>query len=197
MRKQLPAEVDCAGCISSLRCWREEVPPASGFVVQRVKPLEPGQLLFAQGAPFEAPFLLTSGCMSVTELLPGGDERIVAFLVPGDVVGLDSWDLATHRYGAQAVSAATLCRLRWSSRPRSSALLRALLSKASSQFGATTPWAGLPAVQRVAGFVADFRRRTDQPLPMTRAQIGRHLGLAEETVVRALKALDRSVSAPA
>jgi CRP/FNR family transcriptional regulator len=189
MRKPLPAEVDCAGCISSPRCWREEVPPANGFVVQRVKPLEAGEILFAEGARFEAPYVVTSGCLGVTELLPGGDERIVAFLVPGDVAGLESWNRETHRYGVQAVSAATLCRLRWSARPRSAALLRALLDKASLQLSAAAPWAGLPAAERVAGFVADFRRRTDQPMPMTRAQIGRHLGLAEETVVRALKSL--------
>jgi hypothetical protein len=39
---------------------------------------------------------------------------------------------------------------------------------------------------------ADFRSRTDQPMPMTRAQIGQYLGMAEETVVRALKALGRA-----
>jgi CRP-like cAMP-binding protein len=54
------------------------------------------------------------------------------------------------------------------------------------------PWAGLSAVERVRAFVADFRSRTDQPLCMTRAQIGQYLGLAEETVVRAMKALRRS-----
>ena len=50
---------------------------------------------------------------------------------------------------------------------------------------------GLSSVERVRAFITDFERRTDQPLPMTRAQIGRYLGLAEETVVRAFAALKR------
>jgi CRP-like cAMP-binding protein len=86
-----------------------------------------------------------------------------------------------------------LCRLRWSPQgglARNPSLLRALLAKATAQSGETcAPWAGLAAVERVRAFLADFRRRANKPLPMTRAQIGQHLGLAEETVVHAMKAL--------
>jgi hypothetical protein len=51
------------------------------------------------------------------------------------------------------------------------------------------PWPSLPATRRVPAFVEDFRSRTDQPLPMTRAPVGPFLGMAEETVARAFKAL--------
>ncbi len=59
------------------------------------------------------------------------------------------------------------------------------------------PWPGLPAIERVATFIADFAARArvkgsvSSPikLPMTRADIGSYLGLAEETVVRALTQL--------
>ena len=70
---------------------------------------------------------------------------------------------------------------------RSAALLRALVSAGSRQLERSAPpWAGLGAMERVRTFLEDFRRRTDQPLPLTRAQIGQYLGLAEETVVRAI-----------
>jgi CRP-like cAMP-binding protein len=65
-----------------------------------------------------------------------------------------------------------------------------LLAKSTAQCEqAALPWAGLSAEKRVRAFLDDFRMRTDQPLPMTRAQIGQYLGIAEETVVRALSRL--------
>ena len=170
-----------------------------GFLVRRVKPLQAGEVFFRQGAPFEAPFLVTSGCLAITELLADGSERITAFRVPGEMVGLESWNLRTHRYGALALAPSTLCRLRWSTASaggRSATLLRALLAKATTQSGdVSMPWPGLPARERVRAFLADFRSRTDQPMPMTRAQIGQYLGMAEETVVRAFKALERAGAA--
>lgn len=187
-------EVDCAGCAASARCWREPVQPGAGFVVRRVRPLEAGDLLVAEGAPFAGPYVVTSGCLSVTQLLENGAERIVAFRVPGDIIGLESCHQRVHRFGAQAVSSATVCRLRWGANgghARAPAVLRMLLAKAGEQLEQAPPWAGLSSRERVRAFVADFARRTDQPLPMTRAQIGRHLGLAEETVVRAFAELRR------
>lgn len=169
--------------------------PNAGFTVRRLRPLESGEVLFREGSAFDAPYLVTSGCLSVTELLPDGVERIVAFRVRGEVLGLESWNRRTHRYAAQAITASTVCRLRWSAAgaaARSAPVLRALLTKATAQSAEQSmPWPGLSAVERVRAFVADFRARTDQPPPMTRAQIGLYLGLAEETVVRAFKALER------
>lgn len=185
-------EVDCGSCVSSGRCWPDGAMPNAGFTVRRMRPLGSREVLFREGSVFDAPYLVTSGCVSVTELLSDGVERIVAFRVRGEVLGLESWSRGIHRYTAQALTASTVCRLRWSAAGRGAPVLRALLAKATAQSAELSmPWPGLPAVERVRAFVADFRARTDQPLPMTRAQIGLYLGLAEETVVRAFKALDR------
>ncbi len=186
-------EVDCGDCVGRRRCWGAEAVPGAGFMVRRLRLLPAGEALFDQDSPFDAPCIVTRGCIAVTELLDDGRERIVAFRVPGEIVGLESWNRARHRYGAYAIAESTLCRLRWqASGSRNPAVLRALLTKATTQSADTTmPWAGLPAAERVAAFLEDFRSRTDQPLPMTRAQIGQYLGLAEETVVRAFKALIR------
>jgi CRP/FNR family transcriptional regulator, anaerobic regulatory protein len=199
MRSSHSKEVDCADCVASLRCWNEPVAPGTGIYVTRARPLAAGEALFVEGAPFDAPYMVTSGCMRLTELLSTGIERIVAFRVPGEIIGLESCTGPTHRYGAHAVNSATVCRMRWSESGvsgRPVAVLRLLLMKASGELGRPAPpWAGLPAVERVREFVEDFRRRTGQPLPMTRAQIGQYLGLAEETVVRAFAQLRRRSSA--
>lgn len=164
----------------------------AGFLVRRVRLLETDEELFQQGSPFEAPYVVTSGCMALVELLPDGRERILAFRVPGEMVGLESWNCGVHEYSARAIAQTTLCRLRWNpgSLTRNATLLQTLLAKATSAAGRLhAPWPGLTAVERVSRFIEDFRSRTDQPLPMTRAQIGSYLGMAEETVVRAMKTL--------
>jgi CRP/FNR family transcriptional regulator len=186
-------ETDCGECLASESCWQERVPSGSGFVARHLKPLANGERLISQGAPFEAPYMVTRGCVAVTELLDDGGERIVAFRVPGEIVGVESWHGDAHRYSAQAVGPATACRLRWSGSGlagRPNALVRKLLVKVSAQLDhATRSWPGRCATERVRGFVLDFGARSSQELPMTRAQIGRHLGIAEETVVRAFARL--------
>lgn len=186
-------EVDCANCAASARCWNEPVNAGAGFVVRRERPLQAGEVLLREGDAFAGPYVVTSGCVSLTQLLENGTERIVGFRVPGEIIGLESCNQRVHRFGAQAVSSSTVCRLRWSAggiQARGAALLRTLLVKASDQLEHDSPpWPGLSSVERVRAFVQDFERRTDQPLPMTRAHIGRYLGLAEETVVRAFAEL--------
>ncbi len=192
-------EIDCGDCLARERCWQDRVASGSGFIARRVTPLVSGELLVRQGAPFEAPFVVTSGCIAVTEILADGGERIVAFRVPGDLVGIESWQDDVHRYAAQAIGGATVCRLRWSETGlagRPPAVVRRLLEKVSRMLEqATRLWAGLSAVERVHRFAEDFTARFGRPLPMTRAQIGRHLGIAEETVVRAFARLDPSRAA--
>jgi CRP/FNR family transcriptional regulator, anaerobic regulatory protein len=192
MQRQRAEDVDCGDCSSTRRCWGSAATPGAGFLVRRVRLLDTDTELFRQGSPFEAPYIVTSGCMALVELLPDGRERILGFRVPGEMVGLESWNCGIHEYSARAITQTTVCRLRWNagSVTRNATLLQTLLAKSTSAAGRLqTPWPGLSASERVNRFIEDFRGRTDQPLPMTRAQIGSYLGMAEETVVRAMKAL--------
>ena len=185
-----PRDADCADCVTSTRCRQQRLPADSGLRVRRHRPLEPGEFLFHQGERFDAPSIVTSGCIALRETLPDGEERIAAFRVRGEIIGLESWMSGHHLHGAQAMGPATACQLKWPSRgqaPDRLVVLKLLLAKLGQQLDqATRPWAGLPAARRVAAFIEDFERRAGEAPPMTRAQIGLHLGLAEETVVRAL-----------
>jgi CRP/FNR family transcriptional regulator len=186
-------EVDCADCVSRGRCWSVPVSPGNGFLVQRVRPLAAGDHLYRQDEASEAPYLITSGCIALTEVTAAGSIRIAAFRVAGELVGLESLHDGPRRQSAQAVGTVTACRLRWSRAgiaARPPPVLRTLLAKCNAQLEqASAVWPGLPATERVKAFLADLYTRSGRPLPMTRIQIGQHLGLAEETVVRAIATL--------
>lgn len=197
-------DVDCAECPAARRCWGDPLPSGAGFLAYRLPRLEPGARLIAQGERFEAVHLVVNGCLTVREAMLDGTERVVGFRLPGELVGLEGWMNGAHPHTAAAACTTTVCRLKWPVPRRAgdaAAFLERLLLKAVDQLqSATRPWAGLPADERVAAFVEDFAQRRRGPeasggpfaLPMTRADIGSYLGLAEETVVRALARLKRA-----
>jgi CRP/FNR family transcriptional regulator len=194
-------ERDCATCAAASRCWDDPAPAASEIRAQRAPGLDKGTTLVTQGDPFDAVYLVASGSVSLSELTVDGALSVVGFRFPGDLVGIEGWALGRHRYTAVALEPTTVCRIGSPSSDRRSgggALLQRLLKKTARQLDASAPsWRGLPARERVAAFVEDVARRTHNEnfargprrLPMTRAQIGSYLGLAEETVVRAMAEL--------
>lgn len=197
-------EVDCAECLSARRCWDGPELSVADITVRPQEPFAKGASLFRQGEPFNAAYVLVRGCFCLRETLPDGVDRVVGFRLPGDVIGLEGWTLGRYPYTAEAADSSKVCQLPLPRTPQSTgasnALLQRLLSKSVLQLDrATRPWTGLPAVERVAEFLRDFARhaqadssgRDSIHLPMTRAQLGSYLGLAEETVVRALAELRR------
>lgn len=161
---------------------------------------ESGDLVFDQGEGFSAIYLVTGGCVKLCESREDGLDRVLGFRVAGEVVGLEGLVRGNHGYRAEAIEPTTACRLQWSrvdgTRPPPQVIQRLLL-KAVTQFeGGLKPWGSLPATEQVASFLKDFATRSQRdeasPLPMTRAEIGSYLGLAEETVVRAMGRLRKA-----
>lgn len=198
----LRGDFDCAGCPHAGRCWGEPPRPGAGILVTRRMALAPGEVLFRQGDAFDGVFMIASGCLKLRETSSYGGERIAAIRTPGEIVGLEGWAEGRHPHAAIAATEARLCRLKMPPRGRSVSvdLLERLLCKAAVQLErASRPWTGGAAAERVAAFVEDLAERLGDerlahgaaPLPLTRAEIGSYLGLAEETVVRALAKLRR------
>lgn len=172
------------------------------MLITRRVTLARGERLFRQGDAFDGVYIVASGCVKLRETSADGAERIVALCTPGEIVGLEGWASGRHPHAAFAAIDATLCRLSMPARGGAVSvdLLERVLAKAAVQLArASRPWAGKPALERVATFVEDLAERLGDtrlahgaaPLPVTRAEIGSYLGLAEETVVRALAKLAR------
>lgn len=191
-------ETDCATCLSARRCWGELSLPLEAVRGRRELPLERGAQLVHQGERIGAVYLVVNGCLILRETLSEGSQRVVGLRMPGELLGLESYARGAHAYTAQAATETTVCRLLLppaGSGRASAALLERILLKYSVQpERAAAPWAGLPAVERVAAFIENYAMRAQVArstdglfnLPMTRADIGSYLGLAPETVVRAL-----------
>lgn len=195
-------DFDCADCLAARRCWDAPLEECSGIYARREDLLPKGAVLLRQGEPFGAVHIVVRGCLCLRETMLDGAERIVGYRVRGELVGIEGWARGHCTYTAEAVETTMTCRLSWpgasGKAAGSNALLQRLLAKTAIQLDrSTTPWSGLPAIERVAAFVEDFVRRSradhatgeQVTLPMTRAQLGSYLGLAEETVVRALAQL--------
>ena len=161
-------------------------------------PLERGALLLHQGEHIGAIYVVVNGCLILREALGDGGQRVAGLRLPGELLGVESYARGAYSYTAQAATEATVCRLllppAGSGRANAPLLERILLKYAVQPELTAAPWAGLPAVERVAAFIENYAQRAQVArgtdalvnLPMTRADIGSYLGLAPETVVRAL-----------
>lgn len=200
-----PAQAACGSCGMNPLCYPESAPPGALGVVERRRRLAPGEALFAAGSPRRAIYAIRAGYLKSLVADGAGGEHIVRFLLPGDVVGLDSFATGVHQSGAVAVGDCEVCEIpAWRAEPPSAAgplparYLRALVARDLARTQAhAAALAHLTAIQRVALLLRELSQRwiergysgTAYGLPMGRREIGEHLGLTMETVSRILSAM--------
>lgn len=197
-------ETDCAACPVARRCWGDLALPLEGVRARRSMPLERGAVLLHQGERMGAVYIVVRGCLILREDLARGGQRVAGLRLPGELLGIESYSSGAYSSTAEAATETVVCRLllpaAGSGHSSSSLLERILLKVAAQPERTAAPWAGLSALERVAAFIENYalRARVPRPtetafiLPMTRADIGSYLGLAPETVVRALGQLQGS-----
>jgi CRP/FNR family transcriptional regulator, nitrogen fixation regulation protein len=171
----------CAGVIATEFSYRKE------------------EEIYGEGEPSEYVYQVIRGAVRTYKLLNDGRRQIGAFLLPGDVFGLDPG--STHRLTAEAITDTTVRLVK----------RRSLEAAAGSDVRVAhqlwTMTAGdlrhaedhmlllgrKTALERVATFLLEMDRRLAKAgmmaLPMCRRDIGDYLGLTLETVSRALSQL--------
>lgn len=172
---------------------------------QRLSTLNPGQRLFEEGDACHESFILESGIMLLERLAADGGRQILAFVYPGDLIGLDV--AGRHPCDATALTSSRVARI---SRQHFSALRKAHPAIDHALITVTKQIVGftlnqifmlgrLTARQRMAYLVLHLAQRSGLALvdgviidcPMTRQDMADFLGLTPETVSRALSALKR------
>jgi CRP/FNR family transcriptional regulator, anaerobic regulatory protein len=166
---------------------------------------EAGERVFAQGSPFNSCYLVRSGAFKSLVLNERGDEKIISFHLPGDLIGLDSihrgyyigsavalerslvYEVAIHEHGNELRLPPDIQEHFVKIMSRELANIEDLLMLTSEH----------TAEERIIAFLLAFSSRQTHRslsahqfrLPMSRNDIASFLGLAVETVSRMLTRL--------
>lgn len=164
-------------------------------------------MVFSQNSRFSTYFVVRKGAVKTVHVDERGNEKILAFYLPGQMFGFDGIASGVHACSAVALERSQLCRL---SIRQMEGLVRGApelaygaLKAMSSELNAAermNRWLSQnTAEERVVGFLLDMARRhlgchcrnTGFRLAMARCDIANYLGLALETVSRILARLHR------
>ena len=194
----------CTTCAFSRACLSEGYAKqdlaALHVLVEHVGPYQPGQLIFKEGDAFNAIAAVRAGTVKTFILDETGNERVLGFHLPGEVIGLDAIHSARYPCSAVALDTVTLCRLSFPKlsvlAARMPGLQQQLFRLLSHNIGRYNLFAGdSSSEQRLAAFLLLLSRRYAERgfspcrflLTMSRTDIANHLRLAPETVSRIIR----------
>lgn len=169
-------------------------------IVQRRRPVARGERLFRLGDPLTAVFVARDGAFKSVSISEDGEEQVLGFHLPGELIGLDALGSGEHRCEGVALAAANVCEIPYEELSEVAAQIPALqqqlLRVIGQSVGRDHDHLGIlvrrQANERIALFLHSLGERyrnvgqSDRlfQLPMSREDIARFLGLALETVSR-------------
>jgi CRP/FNR family transcriptional regulator len=206
-RKKLKIDeirVSCSTCSLAELClphgMNADEMVALDSTVKRHPPLQPGQHLYRTGDPGDALFAVRSGCLKTYCTTRDGDEQVLGFTLPGELVGLDGLSNGYYMSNSIVLETASVCTLPYDQLEHLCHSLPALQRQVMRIVGKEVAvdhemlmlLGKRSAEERLATFLVGLSARyksrnlsaTEFNLPMSRQDIGNHLGLAIETVSR-------------
>lgn len=169
-------------------------------IVKRGKPLHRGDYLYNTGDKFTSLFAVRSGSIKVFSIDDDGEEQVVGFYLPGEILGMDAIDSAVHACTAKAMETSSVCEIPYKSVESLAAeirnlqvhMYRLLSREIRVDHELQLLLAKKTAEERIGAFLMNLSIRYAQRhlsstrfrLPMARSDIGNYLGLAVETVSR-------------
>lgn len=174
-------------------------------LVKKRLPVARGERLFSAGAAMSSIYVAREGTFKTSTLSEEGEQQVIGFHLPGELMGLDALGEGRHRCDAEALEAARVCEVPLSGLQEIAAqvpgLQRQLLRVIGRSVGRDQDHMEMlsrrQASERVLLFLhslAERYRALGQDasllrLPMTREDIGSYLGLVIETVSRSFSKL--------
>jgi len=174
-------------------------------IIKRRAPLPRHEHLFNVGDRCRFLYAMRSGAAKSWVTNANGDERIIGFHLPGELVGVDALDNGYHSCTTAALDSTSVCRVPIealnalaTTYPGINAQIQRLLGEVLTQANTLLVLLGKKsAVERMASFLLNVSGRLKRrgfshrefSLTMTRYDIGNYLGLALGTVCRLLAEL--------
>lgn len=201
----------CASCYGRGNCQLAHLlslvdrPAASRHLQTRV--LAPGEHVYRAGETHDSLYAVKSGSVKSSLVSVSGENQVLAFHLPGDVLGLASAGTHMHSSSAQALENTVVCSLPFARLEdfiaHSPGAFRWFLELAGSVLTGYqvlfTMLSRMKADARLGQFLLDqshcYRERgysaREFNLTMSRQDISNHLGLALETVSRLIARFQR------
>lgn len=172
-------------------------------IVQRRRPLQRNDYLYRAGDDFKAIYAVRAGALKTTIVSMQGEEQVVGFHLPGEILGLDAISGEQHSCDAIALEVTSVCEIPFENLEQLAvqvpelqhALLRIMSKEIFQDQKLLQMVARGSAEERLAGALLGFSDRFGQrglsresfSLPMSRIELSNHLGLAPETMSRLFK----------
>ncbi len=174
-------------------------------LIRSDRSLERGERLFRAGQALDAVYLVRDGALKTVTLAKDGEEQVLGFHLPGEMLGLGALATGRHRSEAVSLTASRVCEVPFAELGHLAArspslqqqLLRVMGQGAARDQDRVEMLIRRQAGERIALFVQGLLERyrlagrsaVELVLPMSREEIGRFLGLARETVSRGFSRL--------
>ena len=169
-------------------------------IIERKRPMLRGEHLFHIGDQFECLYAVRSGSLKTYATSEEGQEQVMGFHLPGELIGLDAIAENRHPLAAKALETTSICEIPFHDLEVLSTqlpglqhqLLRVMSKEIRDDEQNMVILGQKSAEERLASFLIGlsnrFRRRgfsaNQFNLSMSRSDIGNYLGLALETVSR-------------
>ena len=197
-------QLSCHNCGFTELCLPRALNPTQlrnvESIVKAKAPLQRGERLFTAGDSFQSVYAVKSGSVKIYMLAEDGEEQVLGFYMPGELVGLDGLSEKFHTCTAEALETTSICELPYATLekmyrevPALQTEMCALMSREISEDHIMLLLlAKRSAEERLASFLLRLSRRfksrgfspTEFNLSMSRHDIGNYLGLATETISR-------------
>jgi len=203
------AQVACSKCALGELCLPRGLSPEETQrfeqIVHRSRPIQPGEHLFRAGDTFRSVASVRTGCFKSYVIDHEGQEQVLGFHLPGEVIGLDAIHSQRHTANVIALDTSAVCGLTFElvsnlarHMPDLQSEMFRIMSRRISEL--ETIAGDLSADERIALFLISlserFSRRgysdTEFILAMSRRDIASYLRLATETVSRVLARFQKS-----
>ncbi len=173
-------------------------------VITSSKITNKNQTVFTLGEAFTSLFVVHSGMFKTTVVDESGKERIISFHLPGEIMGLDGIHSNVYQSTSTALAMSSFCKIPYNGlldiAEDYPVIQRNLLKVMSKEiFNCKKNHLDLGSKAKLALFIKNISRRfkargySDEEffLPISQRDIASYLGMAEETLSRIFKKLQK------